>query len=88
MKFEWLLPVHESKTRNEEIINHNAKYHFFWTNEEKDSCYRTYGTSLCGKYKMELDYYENVSSSAIAERPEIACKKCYERWKKEFHIEI
>ena len=73
---KWMLPVRQSSLTNHDLIHPKAKYHCFNNN-----------VSLCEKYRQSQDFYEtDIESGEIAMRPEIACKKCYEIWKKQFNI--
>lgn len=73
---KWMLPVKMSNLTSHDWIHPNVKYHCFINN-----------TSLCKKYFQYQDYFEtDIDSGEIAMRPEIACKKCYEKWKKQFDI--
>lgn len=70
----WFLYVKQSRVTGEYYVHQKAKYHYF----EGDR-------SFCGEYFMDTDYFEtNVESGEVESRPEIACKKCFKKWKKEF----
>lgn len=72
----WELYVNENRAVGKEISN-NAKYHCFVD-----------GDSLCGKYYQKYgDYETDIESGQILMFPHIACKKCYERWMKQFNID-
>ena len=87
MKIEWLLPTHESRTTNDEIVNHNAKYHCFVDeNYERYSDTLNRVSSLCGKHTQVVGYYDEMESGQILQFPSVACKVCKERWKKKFNI--
>lgn len=71
----WFLPVHEDDEKGNQI-RENAKYHYFV------NC-----KSLCKNYDMNTGFFEtNIESGEIAMRPNIACKKCYQKWLKKFNI--
>lgn len=89
MQIEWLLPTRESRTTNDEIIHHKAKYHCFISyREKKFGAEALVGTSLCNKHKQVLGYYEKIESGQVLAFPQVACKKCFEKWKKEFDIDV
>ena len=70
----WQLHVKQNNKTDHDWIHPNAKYHCFCS-----------GKSLCEKYGQDTDYFEtDISSGEILSRPDIACKICYRRWKKEF----
>lgn len=72
-KIKWALYVNQDNELDKEIA-YNAKYHCFNNNK-----------SLCGKYSQDNDYFEtDIESDEILKRPEIACKKCFNKWKKMF----
>lgn len=80
MKGVWELPVLERRTINEQYIKHNAKYHYFEYEEGKSSL----GKSLCGKHSQYVEDFESVESEQVIQSPNMACKKCYEKFKKDF----
>lgn len=73
----WQLPVRERLVQGKpDWVHPLAKYHCF-----------VGGESFCGQYEQDTDYYEtDVESGQIVQCPNIACKKCYEKWKKDFYM--
>lgn len=70
----WQLPDRSENTKGE--IDNRVKYHCFVDDN-----------SLCGTYWQTTDYYDmKIESGEIEMRPEIACKKCYNKWKKMFNL--
>lgn len=71
----WQLPVRERLVQGKpDWVHPLARYHCF-----------VGGESLCGQYEQDTDYYEtDVESGQIVQC--IACKKCYEKWKKDFYM--
>ena len=72
----WQLPVHGAERTGNSYIPNNAKYHCFVDNK-----------SLCDKYHQDTSYYDDgitVESGAIATSPNIACSRCYKKWKNEY----
>lgn len=70
----WELPVHAAERTGNGYIPKSAKYHCFCN-----------GHSLCKRYCQDTDEYEvDIESGEILSRPEIACKVCFERWKKAY----
>lgn len=67
----WALPINENK----EYIASNVKYH----------CYDD-GKSLCGKYTRHGSSETEIESGEILSNPQLACKCCYGKWKKIFHL--
>jgi hypothetical protein len=66
----WQLPISDK----DGTVHMTAKCH----------CFRN-GQSLCGRYQQDTDYYEtDVRENEVLERPNIACKKCYAVWKKQY----
>lgn len=86
MQLEWLLPTYESKVTNDEVVHHNAKYHCFISEEDKRNNISVIGTSLCGRHRQELEYYEQIESGQVLQFPYVACKKCFGKWKSQFNI--
>lgn len=68
----WALPINENK----EYISSNVKYHCF------DD-----GISMCGKYFRHGVSDTEIESGEILSNPQFACKRCYERWMKQFNID-
>lgn len=68
----WQLPVKDNPLNSTGyFITNNAKYHCFSS-----------GTSLCGKYWQDTDYFEtDIESGEILSNPSLACKTCYRKWK-------
>ncbi len=88
MKIEWLLPTHESKMIDEEIVNHNAKYHCFIDEKyEEESAVLHSVNSLCGRHRQTVGYYEEMKSGDILQFPVVACPICFKRWKRKFSID-
>lgn len=87
MKIEWLLPTHESRTINEEIVKHNAKYHCFIDKKYGEEPGVQHSVkSLCGRHRQIVGYYEEIESGEIASRPDIACPMCRKKWMKEYQV--
>ena len=72
---KWQLPVTERLIKGlPDRVNPLAKAHFFVNY-----------VSLCGKYFQYTDFYEtDIECGEIARSPEIACKRCYKKWLKEY----
>ena len=87
MEIEWLLPTHESRVFNEELISKNAKYHCFISQEDNENGIQNTGESLCKRHKQILGYYEKMESGDILQFPAIACPICFKKWKKNFNID-
>lgn len=65
----WFLPVNEDGALDKEV-HKNMKLHYFVNDK-----------SLCGKYRLDTDYYEtNIDDNEITNNHSIACKKCYKKW--------
>jgi len=70
-KVKWALPINQDKELGKEIA-HNAKYHCYDDNK-----------SLCGKYNQDNDFFEtDINSGEILNKPDIACKICFNKWKR------
>lgn len=83
----WQLPVLERIKINELYIKHNAKYHFYINDDIKsDGGVMRVKKSLCNKHTQFTEEFESIEDSKIVQNPTVACKKCFEKWKKEFHI--
>jgi len=81
-----MLPVRDGDRYKEPIVYQNAKYHCFVSEDEKDFRTQRYGKSLCRKHTQVLDYYETIESGQVLMFLAVACKSCFERWKKKFWI--
>lgn len=86
MKGIWQLPVSERKTINEQYIKHNAKYHYYEYEEPKQLGTMSLAISMCGRHTQLVNEFESIESGQILQFPAIACKKCFEKWKREFYI--
>lgn len=86
MKGVWQLPVLERRTNNEQYIKHNAKYHYYEYEKTEGICMSPIGRSLCGKHTQYVEDFESIKSGEILSNPHIACKKCRDKWKKEFNF--
>ena len=75
----WQLPVAGSERTGNAYIHPSAKYHCFVGNG-----------SMCDMYfQRTADYDDGITmeSAAVLERPDVACKRCLARWKREFQVE-
>ena len=71
----------------EELVSdNNAKYHCFVSDKEIENGINHIEVSLCGRHRQKLGYYENIESGQVLQFPAVACKKCFEKWKKQFNI--
>jgi hypothetical protein len=72
----WFLAV-SSEHKNYAIENRmSRKYHYFENRE-----------TFCKNYQMDTKFFETgIDSGAILQLPNIACKKCYAKWRREFHL--
>ncbi len=84
----WQLPVLEKRTINEQYIKHNAKYHYYERTGIEQQSINSLAKSICGKHTQQVDEYESIESGQILQFPVIACKMCFERWKKIFYYEL
>jgi len=87
MKGVWQLPVFESRMTNEQHIKHNSKYHFFEYEEPEHLCVSPLGRSVCGKHTQDIGDFESIESGQVLQFPVVACKKCFEIWKKKYLID-
>ena len=72
----WQLPVNGAERTGNAYISMRAKYHCFVDN----------GT-LCGKYFQDTSYYDHgitIESGEVLSRPNIACSRCFKKWKNTF----
>jgi len=82
----WQLPVLERKTINEQYIKHNALYHYYEYEESEEPGISLLAKSMCGRHMQNVNDFESIESGQILQFPAIACKKCFEKWKREFYI--
>lgn len=87
MKGVWQLPVLESRRTNEQYIKHNAKYHFYEYEEPEHLSISSLGRSMCGKHIQSIGEFESIESGQVLQFPVITCKKCFNKWKKEYWID-
>lgn len=88
MDVKWMLPVCDNDRHNKEpFVVHNAKYHCF-TADDKSEKYEQIGSSLCGKYKQNMDYETDIESGQIPAFPTVACQRCFRKWKREFQVDF
>jgi hypothetical protein len=84
LKGVWQLPVLERRTINEQYIKHNAKYHYYEYEEPKNISISPLGKSLCNKHIQQVENFESIESEKVMQYPNTVCKKCYEKFKKDF----
>ncbi len=76
MRPVWQLPISGAENRGNAYIHTSAKYHCFVDNH-----------TLCTSYRQNTSFYDygiTVESGYIAQNPNKACRKCYEKWKREY----
>lgn len=75
----WELPVREDLIYGKpDYVDQRAKYHCFLE-----------GHSLCRKYYQNTDHFDtDIASGEILAFPAVACKTCFEKWKREFDVGI
>jgi len=86
---KWELPVLERRMINEQYVKHNAKYHCF-IGDGIDAEFKgisKVAKSLCGRHLQYIDEFESIESGEVLQFPAIACKVCFEKWKKKFYID-
>lgn len=73
----WSLPVREdARYGKRNYVDLRVKYHCFIE-----------GNSLCKKYEQDTDFYDtDIASGEVLAFPAVACKVCFEKWKREFDI--
>lgn len=86
MYIEWTLPVNDGTNVKEPRISNIAKVHCYATEQKKIFPYMRVGTSLCGKYKQDMDYYETFRLEDLTE--EQVCKKCLSAYRKKYSREL
>lgn len=86
MNIEWTLPVNDGSCISEPRISNRAKVHCFYTEQKKIFPYMRIGTSLCGRYKQTMDYYETFKLSDLKE--EQVCKRCLNVYRKKYDREL
>lgn len=85
MDVKWMLPVCDNDNHREPFVVHNAKYHCYIADEKKAGILQE-GSSLCGKYRQDMDYDTDIRSGDILSFPAVACQRCFRKWKREFQI--
>lgn len=83
----WELPVLERRTINESYIKYNAKYHYYEYEEPKAASISPLGKSLCGNHTQMIEEFDHIESGEILSNPHLACKRCFNKWKKMFNID-
>ena len=72
---KWQVPVREQLVKGKpDWVHPLTKAHYFVNNK-----------SLCGRHWQVTDFYEtDVAVEEIVKEPQYACKKCYEKWQKQY----
>jgi len=75
----WQLPApNENTVSGNTLIPASAKYHCFENHK-----------SLCKRHAQDTDYYElGIESGEILRNPQLACKRCREKWIKKYLPEL
>lgn len=73
----WELPVKEDARYGKRThIDKRVKYHCFVD-----------GDSLCNRYGQDTDFYDtDIASGEIMAFPVVACRVCFEKWKRKFYV--
>lgn len=75
---KWMLPSREGKRINKNIIQYNAKYHYFIIADGITSEL----ISLCEDHTSRLENINSVDDNFITLNPDAACKRCFNKWLK------
>lgn len=76
----WQLPVGGCEHRGDAYIHRSAKYHCFVERR-----------SLCDRYSQRTEDYDDgitIKSVAVLERPDVVCKRCLTKWKRQYCVEV
>ena len=75
----YIAPVWQLRVNSDGVVPGSAKYHCFVGDK-----------SLCETAYQNTSFYDDgitCESAAILERPNLVCKRCLTKWKKQYQVE-